>query len=231
MTTILLIFFFIIPYCQPFWWKFIIALPFILLITHYKYPYKTLEQAGLNIPLKQLCISCGIFLIFFLLSHFYINIIIVQKDILFYPNPPIWILTIIFQVFNEEIVTRALLLNFLKTKIKKNITCAIVAALSFAILHFLLYYPVAKIILNPQALLAIFLFGLICNFLFLKFKHIGFGLAMHLGWNIVRFSGVYFKNNMMIPEGQLFNMFEGTWSIIFFLIALITLGHFIKHKT
>jgi membrane protease YdiL (CAAX protease family) len=219
---------FVLPYCFAFWWKFILATPIIIFLSYLENGRQFLQKLGLIIPLRHLFLSIILFLGIYYFSHLYINYQISKNTLSFYPNPPIWTMTVFFQVFNEELVTRALLLNFLQKKLKSRLICAIFAALSFSLLHFLLYFPLSKIILNTQALLAIFLFGFLCNMLFLRFHHIYFGLALHLGWNMVRFSGVYFQNNQIIPEGILFNLFEGNWMVNVFLIGIILIAIFFK---
>ena len=75
-------------------------------------------------------------------------------------------------------------------------------------------------------MLNLFLFSFICNQLFFITQHIGFGVALHAGWNLAKFSRYYFPSHDLqkieqITEGDTFNMFEGS-----LLITLILFFYF-----
>ena len=67
-----------------------------------------------------------------------------------------------------------------------------------------------------------FSFGAIVNLLFVRFGHIGYGLALHYGWNFYRFNCVYWLEDRPLSEGMTFNYVEGNlWIAIGSLAACV----------
>lgn len=117
----------------------------------------------------------------------------------------------VFQVLNEELVLRGLLLTVLAVRTRRHpaLASAAVAAV-FSGLHQALYPLKDGSWLGFGALLNLFLFGVWANAAFLRSRHIGWGLAVHLGWNLNRFTGDFVRAGQIVPEGQLFDPLEGS---------------------
>lgn len=140
----------------------------------------------------------------------------------------------ICQPLNEEIVLRALLLGFFARFFKHRAYLALLAALVFSLLHFLLYYYGALATkLELSTLFTLFFFGLAANALYLTFHHIGFGFVIHFAWNWWRFRGPIVKNDIPLNEAQGFNILEGSTPILIFvtLLSLICVAGLIIHDS
>jgi membrane protease YdiL (CAAX protease family) len=132
-----------------------------------------------------------------------------------------WTLSRICQPLNEEIVLRALLLGFFARYFTHRAYLAILAALMFSLLHFILYYfGSLATILDLSTLLTLFFFGLAANALYLTFNHIGYGFVIHMAWNWWRFSGDIVKDGVMLNEPQGFNVIEGSGTTLVFVSVL-----------
>ena len=136
-----------------------------------------------------------------------------------------------FQAFNEELVLRALLLGTLLRTFNRPRAVSTIAALSFASLHFGFYhYHPMGADLRPLVLVNLALFAFACNQFFLESGHIGYGVALHVGWNLYRFGGYYVRGGRPISEADAFNAIEGSpWNTllivtVFFSVRLFLLS-------
>jgi hypothetical protein len=141
-----------------------------------------------------------------------------------------------FQVLNEEVVLRALILPLILLKLRNRlVTAALIGAL-FAALHVLLYrYLPVEAPLTRVAILNLFLFGFACNWLFLRWHHIWFSTSIHLAWNLSRF-GKDFRHIGGGPVGEAwsFNVIEGRVAVsivIALAFAVIYAGDQVQQKT
>jgi hypothetical protein len=209
-------------------WKFLIATLLITLCAIIYYPKNWSTVLGFTKnPLQIIiCLVIGI------IAYNIFGFIIVQKDYQFlellgpvdYSFPTlahiVWRIT---QPLNEEIVLRAMLLCVLAKLFKQRTYIAIIAALVFSILHFVLYYFGAlNTALNLTSLATLFLFGLVANSLYFTFNHIGYGLVLHIAWNWWRFSGAIVKDNIVLNEAQGFNVIEGSLPVFLFVAIVGT---------
>jgi membrane protease YdiL (CAAX protease family) len=113
-----------------------------------------------------------------------------------------------FQVFNDEIVVRAALLTLLLRVFPRPRVAILGTALVFALGHHFLY-GLNGIAIDWQALVTVFSFGAIANCWFVRYRHIGYGLALHYAWNFDRFSTAYYLHGSRLSEGATFNYIEG----------------------
>jgi membrane protease YdiL (CAAX protease family) len=213
------------PYFLGTAWKFFLAAALLLCFLKItSAPGTWLKRGGLAIPSSQLKWVVLLGLIIFCLSKLYLDFYLPRAGIVYYSfKNPWWRASPWFQCLNEEIVFRALLLSALFKKFPYRFTVSVTAALVFTGLHWFLYAfnEVAAVQLTPLTLFNLFFFGMVCNAFYLRYQHIGFGFALHAGWNLTRFTRYYYSglkpSAPAISEGMSFNLIEGSW----FLSALI----------
>ena len=214
MREAIVLLIFITPYFFDGWWKFLLATIGILFIS------KT-YLCGLKAPISHYFITGGLILILFLFCRILIikNASLVNIEYVTNKYSLIWGVAIFFQVLNEEIILRSTLIHIIAKRVKVKLILILGPALLFTILHFLFYYS-HGCALNISAMTFILLFGIICNMLFIKFKHIWFGFALHLSWNLTKFTGYFLMNGVSISECQSFNYIEGNINNLFLLIII-----------
>lgn len=141
-----------------------------------------------------------------------------------------WILRI-FQALNEEIVLRAVLIAALASVIKNRFLLAAIPAFLFAILHFVFYGFLNQTWLILPSFITLLCFGIIANYLFIRFGHIWYGFALHLAWNLQRFNGDILLGGQKLSEAQTFILIEGSWpTAIASAVGMITCIAFLERK-
>ena len=78
----------------------------------------------------------------------------------------------------------------------------------FSVGHWVFYNWLGAPI-GSASLVTLFAFGVIGNTLFVKYGHIGYGLALHYAWNFYRFNTRYSVDGRPLQEGETFNYIEG----------------------
>lgn len=212
----------------PVSWRFLLAFLIIIALAKRKWPHNWLHHLGLRICGRQiiycLLVFCFSLLGFYLLiyhqlhAHGYSQTFSTPGP--YFGNENIykfsWLVNRIFQPLNEEIVLRALLLGVIAKYSSHKMTLSIVVALIFAALHQVMYAysPLGLMTpLNMQALITLFFFSWAANVLFFATGHIGFGVVLHIAWNIWRFFGPIYHNGQELNEAQTFNILEGATPI------------------
>ena len=204
---------FAFPYFVDLRWKFAIGTVLFFAFLKLALGKSWRKDAGLKIPKRQAWLVLGLTGTLFLISRALIPHLLIGNPIAFvWHEDWVWRASPFLQVLNEEIVLRALLLGFLAKQIRSERAISWGAALLFMLLHWLFYRYNVKgpAFLSPLTLLNLFIFGLVCNSLYLKTRHIGFGFALHAGWNLTRFGGVYYLDKQLVAEGITFNSIEGS---------------------
>jgi membrane protease YdiL (CAAX protease family) len=213
-------------------WRFSLSTPGLLICAAIFLKKDWPTVLGFPKSLKQivLClVACPVaFLAFYLFIDFvliyggYQQLTFVNIDSGFFGSYPLLSRTLwrICQPLNEEIVLRALLLGFFAHFFTHRAYLAIIAALIFSLLHFLIYYGALGERLDVLTLLTLFFFGLAANALYLTFNHIGFGYVIHLAWNWWRFSGNIVKDGVTLNEPQTFDALEGSIPVFIFVTVL-----------
>jgi membrane protease YdiL (CAAX protease family) len=144
----------------------------------------------------------------------------------------IWSIGLIFQVLNEEIFLRSIVLKLLKRLTKSSYLIITLPAIFFMLLHFI-FYRYSGEYLNLNVLAFLFVCGVILNWLRIYFHHIWFGYALHLAWNIPRFTGEYYSHGFMLTEAASYNLIEGNFNnlktIIFIVFFSLTYCIFKKY--
>lgn len=113
-----------------------------------------------------------------------------------------------FQVLNDEMILRAAVLTLVLRVWPYPKSIALGCALLFSVAHHVVY-RLHGVHIEAEALLTLFSFGVLANLLFLRFGHIGYGWALHYGWNLMRFGSVYAVDGRYLSEGMSFNYLEG----------------------
>lgn len=211
---------FILPYGSTPWWRYLPAT--LIIIASTQIVYGNLRPLG--IYLDYLIFIRVLVLLFasYINAKYLINYQLAKSGITTQDFDTQWNFTVILQVLNEEIVLRSVLCFFLSKYLKAVNWCyAYGLAAVFTVLHLAFYLLAQKVLLEWKALIVIFLFGLLCNLLFLKFQHIWYGYALHGAWNLVRFTQAYFLNGSQLAEGELFNYIEGSILLMWGLVSLV----------
>lgn len=213
-------FVFFLPYFLDFWWKFAFSTSIIFLFAHRIWRQQWRYFLGLTIPARDILICAALFGVLFFGFRILIFYQLRKLSIQFHGVGLIWCLAVIFQVLNEEIILRAILLRYTSKLLNSANLATFLTAAIFSSLHFLFYNIAQGVHLSNFALIALFFFWLISNRLFLTFNHIGFSYIFHLAWNLTRFTSEYFYHNQKISEGSLFNQLEGSPVIVVTLMGL-----------
>jgi membrane protease YdiL (CAAX protease family) len=216
---------FFIPYCVGWSWKFAPGTVLVVCFGATAYPKSWKTKFGLQLDKSDLVKTIVFTLSFSVLSHFIIQWILSKSGLECRSSTDwMWRVSPIFQAFNEEMILRAWLLGTLLHRFKSAQFVSVASALFFSLLHGFLYrYSMeGVVVLHPLTLLNLTLFGIICNSLYFSYNHIGFGAALHIGWNLTRFSGPILNHGHQLLEGETFNLIEGSWLISALLVSLLS---------
>lgn len=125
-----------------------------------------------------------------------------------------------FQVFNEEIVFRAFLLCQLSRFIRNELAAASIQTFLNIVGHYIAALLIFSEIFSGTALVSIVLFNFGANLLFLRLGHIGFSLAAHAAWNVIR-HGSYrsiinpaAESVIFVREADEYAVFEGSTQVM-----------------
>ena len=219
---------FVIPYRRVHWWDFAPSTIAIIYLATRIAPWRALAVLGLKTQNKLRFCALATVLTFVLRPV--IVSLAAHKGLRF--DVSAWNLgwrsRPLFQVLNEEMVLRALLLGVLLKKCKTRwtrLSASSGVALVFSLLHLALYWLKDGIILSDWTLLNLFLFGAWANAMWLATSHIGWGFAVHLAWNLTRFGGDFLAGGHVVPEAQTFNLIEGSATLTPILATLAVAGH------
>ncbi|MGB8330082.1 MAG: CPBP family intramembrane glutamic endopeptidase, partial [Polyangiales bacterium] len=126
-----------------------------------------------------------------------------------------------FQVLNDEMILRAACLTLVLRVFPYPKTVVLGAAVLFSAGHHLVY-RMNGVFIDWPAMVTLFSFGAIANLLFVRFGHIGYGVALHYAWNFYRFNSVYALDGHPLNEGLTFNYVEGNvWVVTGSMVALV----------
>lgn len=205
------------------WWRGIPSTVVILFVGALFFGREMPRVYGLVMSPKQLAISLALFAALLpLFSYVLFTWVIVEPlSVERYSYPPAQVHQF-FQVFNDEILLRAALLTVLLKAFPHPKTVLLVPAVFFAIAHHVVYRSGAVQIDWP-AMLSIFSFAAIANTLFIRYRHIGYGFALHYAWNFYRFNSRYYLNGASLSEGASFNYIEGDSLVVVLSLAVFVL--------
>jgi hypothetical protein len=194
------------------WWRFIPSTVIILGTGVLALGPDAKRLFGIEVSKRDLALSVALFVVALPASFFMLSEVVVAESLTVYrllvPRAQVHQF---FQVFNDEIVMRAALLTVAIRLFPHPKTVILGLSLLFAFGH-QVFYGFDGTEISATALTSLFAFGVIANTLFVRFRHIGYGLALHYAWNFWRFNAAYYLNGQRLPEGVTFNYIEGnTW--------------------
>ena len=132
-----------------------------------------------------------------------------------------------FQVLNEEMVLRAVLLTILARLVDRKVVVSVSVATVFAAAHFLLCrFGPPRTALSINALTTLFLVGVALNQFFFTTGNIAIPFGIHLGWNFTRFGSHWVgqTSGLDLPVGMDFNLIEGNFIVIALAAILLVLA-------
>jgi hypothetical protein len=213
-------------YLPGVWWRAIPSTCVILFIGAMFHGRDMPRFFGLKLSWKELAVSAGLFLMVLPACGYLILSVVVVEPLSArpYAYPPAHIHQF-FQVFNDEIVLRAALLTLLLRTVPYPKTVIILTAALFSVAHHVLY-RLNGVDIDWPAMVSLFSFGVIANALFVRYRHIGYGCALHYAWNFYRFNSTYSLGGRALSEGMTFNYIEGngwvaTGSLIAFALVFV----------
>ena len=154
------------------WWKFIPSTAALLLLSWAAHGRSSLEKVGLAGSCREyrqaamvfpLATAVGVGLIFFVAEMSFLTVL--------WPPSVLYFLMPLFQVINEEILFRALLLSAL-LKIIPKVWGAIVGAFLFTMMHGVLYIFIEQALPSPLAFGTLFMFGATVNYFYIMKRNI-----------------------------------------------------------
>ncbi|MGB5210339.1 MAG: CPBP family intramembrane glutamic endopeptidase [Gammaproteobacteria bacterium] len=204
------------------WWRAIPSTVVILALGASVYGEGTLGFFGLRMSHRDLLRSILLFILGLLCFRFFTLPIVVGETLTVSLNHyPLGYVHQFFQVLNDEMVLRAACLTLLLRIVPYPRTVVIATAVLFSVGHHLVY-RMNGVSIDWPAMVSLFSFGAIANVLFVRFGHIGYGVALHYAWNLYRFNSVYRLDGLPLSEGMTFNYVEGnTWVVTGSLVALV----------
>ncbi|MEQ9367018.1 MAG: CPBP family intramembrane glutamic endopeptidase [Leptospirales bacterium] len=203
LAALLLIF--IAPYAFRIPWRFAWASLLLILCAAACYRGGALRLLGLRVGPAQAGAALGLGLIVWWGATLTVADLAERRTIRFVPFDSIELLfgKPFFQSFNEEMILRALLLGLfaayrpalLHARGPRSWILPGLAALIFSALHWFYYNWLSDVGLRPGTLLSLFLVAFALNSFYLRAGHIFFGVAIHAGWNLVRFGGRFYTGD------------------------------------
>ena len=220
------------------WWQFFPSTFLMLGISYLFFPKKWKTYLGISVTLKEYVFAFVLCLFSFAVFHILIKTSLPNEYTIGWNKH--WgyfsFVNNLFQSLNEELLFRALFLNFLLYLGIKEWKVIIIPSVIFSFLHWLMYaynlMPESRGVLDYSALCTLLLFGLITGMLFLKKRNILLPWALHAAWNFNRFSlGVIRIDSPeeRLPEYISFNLLEGS-DLICFLAAFLTIMTWVWYR-
>ena len=196
------------------WWRAIPSTAVILALGALIYGEGTLAFFGLRMSHRDLLRSILLFILGLLVFRFLILPAITSEALTVSLNHyPLGYVHQFFQVLNDEMILRAACLTLILRVSPYPKTVVITTAVLFSVGHHLVY-RMNGVVIDWPALVSLFSFGAITNLLFVRFGHIGYGVALHYAWNFYRFNSVYRLDGLPLSEGVTFKYVEGNLWIV-----------------
>ncbi|HYG36301.1 MAG TPA: CPBP family intramembrane glutamic endopeptidase [Clostridia bacterium] len=221
------LFVFLIPYTLGWtWgcWKFVSTCAGIVLLWRWARPKGFAADLGIRLCRADFTLAVVLLLVVGMGAHRLIPGILQQHGYIRGQHDLIWMFLVIpFQVLNEEMVLRALLLTALARILRPRFFLSAVVAGLFALLHFTLYrFGPPHTALSISALTTLFLVGFALNELFLATGSIAAPWAIHFGWNLTRYGSDWIgeTSSGTLPQGLDFNLIEGNVQVAALALAL-----------
>lgn len=240
LLLVLLILIFVSPYAFRIPWRFAWASLLLILSAAAFYRLQGRPLLGLQASPMQMAAALAVALAVWWAAGIAVGGLSKQAGLILVPfdSTELFFGKPFFQSLNEEIILRAILLTLLATLWPATMRASGLrawllpglAALIFAGLHWVYYNLISSIELHFPTLLTLFFVGFALNGYFLRSGHILFGVAIHAGWNLVRFGGQFFSSDPTtgvreyIKYAHTFNIFEGSPHLLVASAALALLA-------
>jgi len=209
-------------YLPGVWWRAIPSTIVILAVGGWVYRGDVLGFFGLRLSTRALLVGVSLFILGLLVFRYLVLSVVTQGSLTVSMNdyPPGYVHQF-FQVLNDEMILRAACLTLLLRIFPYPMTVVLVTAGLFSVGHHVVY-RLSGVLIDWPAMVSLFSFGAIANLLFVRFGHIGYGVALHYAWNFYRFNSVYVLDGQPLTEGMTFNYVEGNvWVVTVSVIALV----------
>jgi hypothetical protein len=212
------------------WWRAIPSAAVILLVGALFFGRVMPNVYGLAMSWKELALSIALFAVLFpVFSHALFTWIVVEPLSVERNSYPPAQVHQFFQVMNDEVLLRAALLTILLGAFPHPKAVILVPAALFAVAHHVLYRS-ASVEVDWPAMVTIFSFAALANTLFVRFRHIGYGFAVHYAWNFYRFNSAYYLDGVRLEEGATFNFIEGNGWVAGLAMAAFVLVFAFSHS-
>jgi len=196
-------------YLEGRWWRFIPSTLLILSAGALAIGPSFRGFFGIDMTKRAIVSSVALLVLALPAAHLALSEVVISEGLAIHRDLAArWQIHQLFQVLNDELVTRAALLTILMRAFTKPKAIILGVSLVFAASH-QVFYGSDGLELAPSALATLFAFGVIANTLFVRFGHIGYGLALHYAWNFWRFNIDYYLDGERLSQGATFNYVEG----------------------
>jgi hypothetical protein len=204
------------------WWRAIPSTIVILTLGALAHGKEALAFFGLRLSARELLLSVLLLVVGLLVFRHLILSVVAEEALTTSVNDyPLGYVHQFFQVFNDEMILRAACLTLVLRVFPYPKTVVLATAVLFSVGHHMVY-RMNGVLIDWPAMLSFFSFGAIANLLFVRFGHIGSGVALHYAWNFYRFNSVYLLDGRPLSEGMTFNHVEGNvWVVTGSVIALV----------
>lgn len=195
------------PYSKMTMWKYALASFGILFLFQKFYPESFRQKLGLNFTTKQFPKAILLCVVLACLIEAGIQQLLalgeIKKESAFILS--FWFLQPFFQSLNEEMLLRALFLDWIPSRYKNVIMAAV-----FSILHFIFCYFLFDTQMAVLAGVSLFLATYAMNLVYFETGSILFTWAIHLGINFSFFGGKYLDSSgRVLNDAEKFNLIYG----------------------
>ena len=194
-------------------------------------------KAGLHLNSREVLSSAALLVVMYFGAEFAVSSLLGRIDGRTVASSPIvhptvwgmwaWKFSPFFQALNEEIVLRALLLGLLFRIVDLPVLVCSVTGVLLAVAQLFFFemgFAGGGADFSFLLLVNLSLFGILCNLLFLWSGHIGFGVALHAGWYLVRSTSQYSVGGRTLSAAQSANLIEGSWAMLVLLTLLLLIS-------
>ncbi len=214
------------------WWRAIPSSVAILSLGALVYGKGAVGFFGLRLSRRQRLLSVTVFVLGLIVFRTVVLPIVTNRSLtVTLGEDPLGYVHQFFQVFNDEMILRAACLTLILRVFPHPKTVVLATAVLFSVGHHVVY-GMNGVSIDWPALVSLFSFGAIANLLFVRFRHIGYGVALHYAWNFYRFNSVYALDGRPLSEGITFNYIEGNpWVVLGSVVTFaITLLAYVKNE-
>ncbi len=221
------------------WWYSGIGTLLIVLFAYLLWRQGFLYRIGLKINSPILITSFVLMLILTIGGYGIIKFLATSNGIMIQYSDYRNFIHDLFYTLNEEIILGAVLLGWIRDRLKKMhpATVSVLVAILFALFHYLFYRWIFddRGILTLLTLTTLTMVGILRNNLILTTGHVGFSWALHASWMAIMFGTYHYRAGSLegLLEYERFNLYLGSPIIFIIITTLAILSFFLfglKHK-